>query len=225
MNASRIRFSLISVCMHLAVFWLLWQDAGFNYGAASNLKSSGARSSVLTMKFLPVEDVRQPDVSVPAAEKIPVLSKNDMSQGTSAAALREHADHTGRLLNPAPSDRMPAVHLPVKFTADSLRDEGYFNAGMLTRLPAPLVEIDLDELGLDDVPVAGKIDMTLLIDASGAVIDVIALPATEDLRTFSEQVADRFRNALFTPGEISGKAVKSLLQITVVSESLPMNGN
>lgn len=103
--------------------------------------------------------------------------------------------------------------------------EDYLPAGGLTRLPAPLSEIDLNLPAINGIEVAGQIDLTILIDAKGMVADVISSVEAEHLRALSERVAARFKSARFIPGEINGIAVKSRLQITVVSENLSETEN
>ena len=65
--------------------------------------------------------------------------------------------------------------------------------------------------------------MTILVNEAGIVIDVIPVIGSESARAFVERVAQRFKSTRFTPGEINGKAVKSQVRITVVSENLPVS--
>jgi hypothetical protein len=96
--------------------------------------------------------------------------------------------------------------------------EEYALSGRLTSLPTPLADIDLNTSSINSGSFAGKTELTLLIGANGIVDEVITASEPEEARAFLEQVAVRFKNTRFKPGEIDGRAVKSRLQVTIISE-------
>ncbi len=116
---------------------------------------------------------------------------------------------------------VPAIGTPASSGA-AVASAGYLPAGRLTRVPGPLGDFDLNVALLNDAAITAKIELTVLIDAHGLVADVIVPPQADAKTTsFAQSVAQRFKNARFSPGEIDGKAVQSQLRITVVSEILP----
>jgi len=127
---------------------------------------------------------------------------------------------------PTKADTAPLRHEPDPATTSDSRanDHEYAIAGHLTRLPAPITDIDLNVPGINDSDVTGKVELTVLIDRNGNVTDVIPVVEMESARVFAERVAQRFRMAQFKPGEIDGKAVNAQLRITVMSESLTESG-
>ncbi len=96
--------------------------------------------------------------------------------------------------------------------------EEYVPSGRLTSLPTPLTEIDLNISTINSLDFVGKMELTLLIGADGAVDEVITVGAAEEMGSFPDQVAARFKNALFKAGEIDGRSVRSRLQVTIISE-------
>jgi len=122
---------------------------------------------------------------------------------------------------------IPELPMAVKATdsfarhgPETVSDRDYVIAGRLTRLPVPITDIDLNVAGINDSDVTGKVELTVLVDGAGAVVDVIPAIEMESARAFAERIAARFRIARFKPGEINGKAVNAQLRITVVSESI-----
>jgi hypothetical protein len=190
------KFFLSSICIHFALFWLLWQNGTVEYGAASSGKMSRSKSDVLTARLI-------------LDENLPVRVIHQ--------TLNEIAPST-------------KTELPIQFSESANISEvapqavtyhDYLTVGNLTRLPEPITEIDLDVAGINDILISGKVELTVLINEAGMVVDVIPEVEVESEREFAEIVAQHFRSAHFTPGEINGRAVNSQLKITVVSEVLP----
>ncbi len=116
--------------------------------------------------------------------------------------------------------RKPVKYVPEIADADA---NSYLTAGRLTRLPVPVADIDLNVAGINDIADVGKIEMTILVNEIGIVVDVIPAIELDSAHAFAERIAQRFKDARFIPGEINGKVVKSQLHITVVSENLPLS--
>jgi hypothetical protein len=210
MNTRWFGFSACTLCLHVALFWVLGQNASFNHGAAGGVGSTEAAMPVLTVGFVKNETVR--------------TSEHEQIR-TGNAFVLDHNNPVEKYSNPSPSQTIekadpPSPELRSELTPAMATAQDYFPAGHLTRLPAPLSEIDLDIPAVNNIGITGKIDLIILIDANGIVADVISLANAEHLRAFSDRVASRFKNTRFAPGEIDGVAVKSQLQITVVSEKL-----
>lgn len=100
----------------------------------------------------------------------------------------------------------------------SSSDQDYFSAGLLTRLPVPVTNIDLDVAEIREVAASETLTLTILIDADGTVIEAASTNADDASSVFATRVAEIFKRARFNPGEINGKAVKTRLEINVMSE-------
>ena len=178
---------------HLAGLWLLWQREPIEYGAARNIRSSGTSSSVLAVKVVASER-KQKQVKSQSLEKEVLVT------------AQETAAETKEMGNPA------------KQVSENVSFQGYFPAGRLTRLPDPITDIDLNITSIDEVALEGEIELTILIDIDGIVVDVSTSVDQGSARVFADRVATCFRSTRFTPGEINGKAVRSQLKIKIVSE-------
>ena len=99
-------------------------------------------------------------------------------------------------------------------------DQGYHSSGLLTKLPVPLTDVDLNVAPLNTHDASGKVELTLFVDTSGHVADVIATGDTA-VQPFALLVGEHFRKVRFSPGEIHGRRVKSKITIVVNSEPLP----
>jgi hypothetical protein len=96
--------------------------------------------------------------------------------------------------------------------------QSFFPATQLTRLPFPITEIDLNADNIDEVAVGGQIELSILIDEAGRVVDVSVREGGAESPVFAERVARRFFDSKFSPGEINGQRVRSQLLISVISE-------
>ena len=121
--------------------------------------------------------------------------------GTNPAAAPVSPVEIKTIRNLSLAERVPEAASP--------NTGNYSAVGRLTRLPEPVVDIDLNVAGINDIADAGKIEMTILVNEAGIVIDVIPVIGSESARAFVERVAQRFKSTRFTSGEINGKAVKS----------------
>lgn len=198
MNARLARFLLCSLCLHIAVSWLLLRAGSFEHGMA---RESSAASTPLSVRIVPRENAAQS-----AAPETPAL-------------IDRRSAHPTTLENaPAPAQEFDATPRPEERRPIAMQD--YLTAGQLTRRPIPLTEIDLNVAEISELAFTGEAQLIVLIDADGVVADVIASGATDIDREFAVRVAARFKQARFRPGEINGKAVNSQLKIKVVSERL-----
>lgn len=199
MNTQRFGFFICALCLHLGLFWLPWQQGPFEFGSPGGIGSAEAAVPVMAVVF--VADGKTASESSPALATIASVEHTPPSES-----------QTSKMREP------PIASVPFAATTKSNEVRGYIPSGLLSRLPSPLSEIDLEALAFEH-QVAGQLDLTLLIDANGTVADVVSFANDEQLRDFSERVAAHFKSARFTPGEINGIAVKSQLKITVVSEN------
>lgn len=195
MNARPVKFSLASLCMHIAVAWLLVQQPAYEHGVAQGAR---AADTALTVSLL-----------APELSPAPLID-TALFGGQPASAEAP--------LAPDPSPLIRDVGLPD--AQEPLAAQDYLEVGRLTKLPSPLSEVDLNVSEITELAPPGQTRLTVLVNEAGAVVDVFGLPGSSGLGPFVERVAARFRSARFSPGEVDGVAVKSQVQITVVSEAL-----
>ncbi len=95
---------------------------------------------------------------------------------------------------------------------------GHYLAEQLSRPPRPSQEIELDlpEAGLLTAP--GRIRLTLWIDSEGRVVayDIDAPDLPEEYTT---AVAEVFASVQYTPGELLGRKVNSILKLQIEHQS------
>lgn len=101
--------------------------------------------------------------------------------------------------------------------------QDYVPTARLTRLPAPLTEIDLSAPAISGLGFYGEIQIAVLIDTQGMVVDVTGLDNVAVPPGFLQQIAVRFKGARFRPGEIDGRAVNARITIKVVSENVDID--
>lgn len=189
---------LLSLLLHLAVLWFLGLSGSIEFGVAEKLQKAGLTPSVLAVRFL-VADSWTPQAT---------------QQSTETAAL------AAVQVQETPVATDEALMSPEQSTKGVNRQEEYLPSGRLTRLPVPLDDIDLNVTAIDEVALEGVIELTILVEADGTVTHVSTMVDHDSVRQYADRVAARFQNARFSPGEIDGKAVRSKVQITVVSEPL-----
>jgi hypothetical protein len=99
----------------------------------------------------------------------------------------------------------------------------YYTTDQLTRRPRPTAEPELDTAETRPIFAAGSIILKLWIDERGDVI-AVDVEKTDLPELFSKTAAAAFRDLRFTPGELNGRHVGSLMRIEVTyggSRSLP----
>lgn len=197
MNARMATFLVCSLCLHLALLSLVGESAPFRAAV------QGARSL-------------RPALTV-------YLAASDRIVQRRASIESEKPNHPTKL--PAPEEIKPSdmatPTVPLKHAAGVAAPAAqltYVSPGMLTRLPAPITDIDLSTADVTESGFEGKLDLTILIDTDGNVVDVTTANGREFPSSFLEAVSARFKRARFSPGEVDGKAVNSQLRIMVVSE-------
>lgn len=96
----------------------------------------------------------------------------------------------------------------------------YWPLNLLDKRPRPLYDIDLNTPELDAVAEDGKVELTALVDAEGHVddVEISRVAMASDPPLLRRLLAERFRNARFSPGEVKGRAVATAIPITVVIE-------
>lgn len=185
-------------------------------GQAPGLGSMQQGAGVLQVAIVQEQTLARPSQ--------PVAEPTDQSLETSQAAVTIGAEAMTNKARAAETStnalaQQQSIDPPPNPTNRGLTLQDYLHSGQLTRLPVPAEEINLNVPEIEESPVIGLVDLTILIEANGDVSHVISFPQNDGLRRFAQQVADIFQRARFTPGEINGQPVRSQLQITVVSES------
>lgn len=206
MKFTPLKFALISLGLHFLGFFGLSEHEIFERAAAHAHASSGTANPTVYAEIFPARTSQEPDDSLDGlknSESLIRRSKEPLAK--TAATPRSKADI------PEQKNEEPAL---------SFQD--YSTAGTLTRLPSPITNIDLDVADVKEVAVPGSVRLTLFIDADGMVTQVISASEDDALHAFSTHVAEIFKRARFTPGEVNGMAVKAQLEIEIVSESMHM---
>jgi hypothetical protein len=91
---------------------------------------------------------------------------------------------------------------------------GYHSADRLTHLPRPLQEVDLDLPESRLLTNPGKLLLTLWIDAEGRVVS-FQVDAPNLQEEYTTAVAETFSALRFSPGEILGRKVASILKLEI----------
>jgi hypothetical protein len=191
------RFFLGSFCIHFVLLFFLFHESFVEYGVAGSIESFQPGKKILRVHMLEEERIN------PSAQK----------QGQ----VEKSADAAPKSPNASSDKKTSNRHIPVE-TGNPVQD--FVAVGLLTRLPKPVADVELNVSGINDTTAAGKIEMLILINVDGTVADVIPEVEMEKDRDIADRIAKRFKRARFTPGEINGVAVKSKLRIMIVSEDL-----
>jgi len=197
-NASRMRWVAVlafSVSLHLVLLWLLGQGETVKYRSIQTSKDRGAGTAALSVRLI-ANDSFAPQTELLGPERA------------------EFAAFEG------PRTAGKSLIDPTEAQPDDIDAHTYYSARQLSRTPFPLSNIDLDVLAIDEVAFAGAIELTILVEADGTVARVSSKVDRDDVRTYVDRVAARFQRTQFSPGEIDGRAVRSKLHITVVSDPL-----
>lgn len=200
-----IKFALVSFGLHAIVLAMLRPDLMFDavgFGASSN-----PASTVMAVEIHPSKEPTEASSVNSVSGKSHHIEQHRKTDPKQSAALS-----TEEKIQVRRSEKANAG------IASSSHD--FIATGLLTRMPVPITNIDLDVAEVKDVVATGAVSLAILIDADGSVIDVVSMNADSSLKHFADRVAEVFRRARFSPGEINGKAVKTRLEINVVSEPL-----
>ncbi|TFW09376.1 hypothetical protein E4K72_06330 [Oxalobacteraceae bacterium OM1] len=205
-----LRATGFSVGLHAVVFALLAYAAHFDSGlavAATGTPEMTARIMRVSM----AEPVQSPAAAPQFAAASLATYRSPRPPRRSVAAPAPQPSPAAETTPPAASVTPP---VPEQIF-------GHYTEGKLTKLPAPITDIDLNIPAINGLQYTGRADLTVLIDTDGRVLDVLIASETDSVNAFADRVAARFREARFAPGEIDGVPVKSALHAVVVSESLP----
>ena len=197
-DSSRMRWVAVlvfSVSLHLVLLWLLGQGVPAKYRPIQTSKDRGGGIAALSVRLIG-NDSLAPQTELLEPER-------------AEFAAFEGARTTGKSLIDS-TEAHP----------DATEALTYFSGPQLTRTPFPLSNVDLDVLAIDEVAFAGAIELTILVEADGTVARVSSKVDRDDVRTYVDRVAARFQRTQFSPGEIDGRAVRSKLLITVVSDPI-----
>lgn len=198
-RARLILVILLSLSAHLLVLWFLWLNGQTGYDMVGKLEREGLATSMLSVRFVSSE---RP--ALPTTAQLP-----EKEEFVTVQEARTVTIVAPSLLKQSPE-------------SDGLGD--YFPVDRLTRRPFPLSHIDLNVSVIDEVAHEGAIELTIMVEVDGTVSNVLTSVDHDSASLYTERIAARFRSALFSPGEIDGKPVKSKVQITVVSEPLSQSG-
>lgn len=116
-------------------------------------------------------------------------------------------------LAPQPSE--PTEPSPTPAAGTEPPDARQFHgAHELSRAPRPIAEVDLDIPEAALVTRSGTFILTLRIDASGQVV-AYEVDAPDLPEEFTTALAETFRATRFSPGEIAGHKVSSILKVEI----------
>lgn len=94
------------------------------------------------------------------------------------------------------------------------RDVTYYRANELTVRPQPSGEPRLDPEEIVDIVASGKILLALWINEQGVVVNILVVRSNL-ADPFSQVAVNAFRSLAFTPGELNGQKVGTVMQIEV----------
>ena len=200
-----VLFVWLSVLLHLSVIFspLLGRTTG-----APDEKSwqGGNPSPVLRATLiLPSGQVRM-DARYQAPADIPaVKARTGVVRGQDPAAAE-----------PAAGGSVGAGVLPILGTE-------YFPTGRLSVRPQPLGEVDLDTGETRLLSASGTMILSLWINDRGEVVD-LSVEQNDLPEVFSRIAREAFRNLRFSPGELNGRRVGTVMRVEVSYEDLRETG-
>lgn len=99
------------------------------------------------------------------------------------------------------------AHIPEIYTP-------YYSTSELTLRPQPMDKVSLDPPGAPWTFGEEKLSLTLWIDSTGSVVEVVADPNNIP-RIFSDYAITQFRQLRFSPAEINGSRVGVMMRIQI----------
>jgi hypothetical protein len=117
---------------------------------------------------------------------------------------------SGEEQRPAPARTEGVGLLPI--TANT-----YYTADLLSKHPAPIGPVGLDAPEIAPIIAAGTVTLKLWIDELGNVVS-IAVEKTDLPEVFSKAAVAAFNSVGFTPGELDGRRVASVMRVEVSYE-------
>lgn len=97
-------------------------------------------------------------------------------------------------------------------------NDEYLDARRLSIRPSPLTRVVLPQKEMEASRRSGKVSLTVFIDAAGIVVRV-RVDASDLPVEVNNAVRQVFYDAPFRPGQIDGRAVKSMMHVEVVFET------
>jgi hypothetical protein len=199
MNAHIAKFSICSLGLHFVVLFYFWHIRPFEQGGVPHAND------------------------VPVTVSARLIAKRAASKPPHSAEKEDKEDRTtakqpSNLPSEVKNSEPPAEQ-------EFLPSNDFLSAGKLTLKPGPITPIDLNIAEISGIAFSGSVELAILIDVDGTVVDVIPSTDADNAEEFIERVVERFRGARFSPGEINGRPVRSQVRVTVVSEELPSSAH
>jgi len=201
----------------MAAIALTGHVAALTWASSSVAPAGGRSSATATLKARVIEDAR----AAPAA----LTSDSSAATSLTVASPRDvgapfHTERTAKKAEPdrsisAPVPAHPSTALPIN--SDGLLLD-YLPRGMLSRAPAPQSSIEIPFPPEIDNEVHLTAALSLFIDETGVVqqvrIDSPILPPPME-----EAARTAFLRARFSPGEVEGRPVRSLVRVEVTFDA------
>jgi hypothetical protein len=152
---------------------------------------------------------RKPAAAMPVTPAAPAEIEPSLFQpGVSVAETPYLRPITGRVSSPllATGEFRPLSEISVKPEIVRMRVPKY---------PRPAQDQNL----------SGWVIVLLFVDEEGKVVDTAAVDSSESFSDYGKDIAGEMRDSIFTPGQIDGRAVKTLMFATVRFDSRGLSGS
>ncbi|WP_196305726.1 energy transducer TonB [Variovorax paradoxus] len=230
----------VSISLHAAVLaYRVTPSSSPSSTAAAHGNDGGTASRATRIRVVPKrlpavsgsdEIVKKPRQEQPQVERSAAPSRPFAGAPASAAPARPHTPAPGTPPQPAIEqaalDSMPEVRSQAVETASSSPDgfdgSDYIPRSLLSAPPSALMPIVLD--APEGAFAAGRYVgvLSIFIDEEGRVRHVDVAEEGSTLPPPFEQVArEAFSAALFSPGQMDGRTVKSRQRVEVVFDNTP----
>jgi hypothetical protein len=161
----------------------------------------GGRNRSTLVRVLDARLIPEEKPAFAAGAPSPVLAQGRSTGGASPA--RRSGDEPGPALNRGLGMGLLPLPAPAYYTTDQL-----------TQRPRPRSEPELDTPALGPMIAAGAIILKLWISEQGEVI-AVEVEKSELPGNYAETAVAAFRKLRFTPGELDGRRVGTLMRIEV----------
>lgn len=119
---------------------------------------------------------------------------------------------------PRPTPPPPAVLAPAKpIITPAAPENQVYEAAQLTETPEPVGEVPLPDFPAG-ISSGGTVELSLLIDPQGKVLEVSSGTSSMDPRAMLETL-EAFRHIRFRPGTVNGTPVTSRIRIVVTLQN------
>lgn len=204
MGRSRLTVALALSCLlHTLVILLPWLGTSGQGEKTAALSFNGG-SSLLTAILTTQRDSPSPPIQ---PETGIAANDDDISQPS----------------GPNTEDVQPKSHtegvdiLPIPGMA-------YYTTDQLTKRPQAVVIAELDTEATRPIIVSGRMILRLWLDVRGRVVEVV-VEQSELPKVFAETAINAFRHSRFTPGELNGQLVGTVMRVEVSYDDKRLNGN